>query len=453
MITGSEDISIGGEDTNNKSRSLNVNAKTLRFAHKFVGGETALNLLSLTMPSEISTWSNPSSSDIAAANLMSTSANLIVKSSTGAELFEGVDFVVTSNSTLAFINGYSPLPGEIFVGRFNLPVANILVGDVKDYKKTVAVTAGQTIVNVGFEYKVNDNPTQQVGDVKVNLNGLSRLLRNVGNVTAAPLADGNYEEYDPTGSGYSTAIRLNNPIAADGFMIFEGGLALASADVKVFSALDRLGTIVTKLAEDASAGFHGDNDLTRYLTASTSEIERKTFGDLLTALYAPGVVRKTELYEIKGPVSFAAASPIIPMDNTVPQITEGAQIFNINFTKTRAENKLLVELEINASEDTNWADEFHAALFVDGGANAVAVGNDGHPHTAGTANASVNEAHIQMRTLVLTSGLSVNLQVRGGWDNVAAQAWSLNRHFNHTGAQFNMGNSYISSVKVTEIQV
>lgn len=281
MITGNEDISIGGEDVPNKSRLLNVNQKTLRFAHKFTGGETALSLGSLVMPSEISTWSNPSPSEIAAANLLLTSANLVIKSSTGAELFEGVDFVVTSNSGLSFINGYSPLSGEIIVGRFNLPAANILVGDAKEYRKTVAVTAGQTIVSVGFEYKVNQNPTQQIGDVRVNLNGLSKLLRNVGNATAAPLADGNYEEYDPTNSGYSTAIRLNNPIAADGFMIFEGGLALASSDVKVFGAIDRLGAIVTKLAEDASQGFHGDNDLTRYLTAMTSEVERKTFGDLL----------------------------------------------------------------------------------------------------------------------------------------------------------------------------
>lgn len=326
MITGNEDISIGGEDVP-KARSLNVTSKALRFAHKFTGGETALNLGSLIMPSEISTWSNPSSSEIAAANLLSTSANLIIKSSTGAELMEGVDFVVTSNSGLAFINGYSPQPGEIIIGRFNLPVSSILVSDAKEYRKTVPVVAGQTIVNVGFEYKVNQNPTQQIGDVRVNLNGLSKLLRNVGNATAAPLADGNYEEYDPTNSGYSTAIRLNNPIAADGFMVFEGGLALASADVKIFGALDRLGAIVTKLAEDASYGFHGDNDLTRYLTASTSEVERKTFGDLLV----DGLLRVAVLEAERIPYQIKTLSSNILVDQSdIPSL----RLNNLTIGKT-----------------------------------------------------------------------------------------------------------------------
>lgn len=340
MITGNEDISIGGEDVPNKSRLLNVNLKALRFAHKFAGGETAINLGSLVMPGEISTWSNPSASEIAAANLLATSANLIIKSSTGAELFEGVDFVVTSNSGLAFINGYSPQPGEIIVGRFSLPAANVLVGDAKDYKKTVAVTAGQTIVSVGFEYKVNENPTQQMGDVRVNLNGISRLLRNVGNATAAPLADGNYEEYDPTGSGYSTAIRLNNPIAADGFIIFEGGLALASSDVKVFGAIDRLGSIVTKLAEDAAQGFHGDNDLTRYLTVMTSEVERKTFGDLLLA----SLNRVTELENgkhvlsgfINGAVSWpGSTNQIITWTGFDADRSRGISLSGTNITFTK----------------------------------------------------------------------------------------------------------------------
>ena len=307
--TGQEDIAIGREEAA-LQKGYSVQPKTLRFAHKFVGGESSLNLQSLSMPSEISTWSNPSPSEIAAANLLISSAGLSIRSSTGGSPIEGIDFVVSSNTGLSFINGYTPQPGEIWVGSFNLPVSNIVVGEMREFQRNVDALAGDTIINVGFTYKVNHNPTQQLGELKVMFNGEQRLLRNTGNAAASPLADGNYEEWDPDGDGYSTAIRLNNPLASNGFFIFEAGVGAPSADQRIISQLDRLGSIVTALATDASQGFYGDNDLTRYLTASASEIDRRTFGDLLLAINQR--LQAIEQVQSTAPINVASAVKIPP---------------------------------------------------------------------------------------------------------------------------------------------
>lgn len=300
MPTGQEDISLSKEEQL-KSKLFNTAAKRLRFAHKFTGGETSLNLLSLVMPSEISGWSNPSAAEISAAKLLTNSANLQIISSLGYEVIEGVHFTVSSNSGLAFINGHTATAGEIYIGRFTVVPQSVLVADAKNYSRVVDFAAGDQIINVGFSYKVNTNSTQQKGDITVIKNGVQTLLRNVGNASASALADGNYEEYDPTGSGYSSAIKLNLPADAAGFFIFEGGLQLAQGDVKIFGAIERLASIVTALAADASQFFFGDNDLTRYLTASSNEVDRKTFGDLVLSLLS-----RVNILESKATGSFRA---------------------------------------------------------------------------------------------------------------------------------------------------
>jgi len=67
----------------------------------------------------------------------------------------------------------------------------------------------------------------------------------------------------------------------------------------------------------------------------------------------------------------ATSSTVIPFDDTIPQNTEGAEIFTVTITPTNSSNKLKITVTIFASVTTTpW---IIAALFQDSNANALAV--------------------------------------------------------------------------------
>ena len=69
--------------------------------------------------------------------------------------------------------------------------------------------------------------------------------------------------------------------------------------------------------------------------------------------------------------AFSTSSTIIPIDNTIPQITEGTQLFTLNITPTSASSKLKFDIVVNAGiNSANWVS---IALFQDSTANALAA--------------------------------------------------------------------------------
>lgn len=65
----------------------------------------------------------------------------------------------------------------------------------------------------------------------------------------------------------------------------------------------------------------------------------------------------------------------IPLDNTIPQNTEGSEIFTVSITPTSASNYIRVRAVVNFSQDAAPPSLITAALFVDSTANAVAAAN------------------------------------------------------------------------------
>ena len=131
-------------------------------------------------------------------------------------------------------------------------------------------------------FKVNENPSNQVGAIKVYSDGVL-LLRNVNNATADDFADGNYEELD-SGNGYGTQIKLNQPLSEDTAFVIEGGKMLGSADVQVWGGIEKLTGAIIKLAQEQAYNFYGSDDISNILDASPQEIERRGFGDLLKSI-------------------------------------------------------------------------------------------------------------------------------------------------------------------------
>lgn len=287
-ITAREDISISKEDFQ-ESKDLGFGSSMIQFAHKFTGGELSVNLLSLTSPIELTSngFIQATASEIASASLSVFGKRLRLSLSRGIELKQWVHYITSGNMIIflgALKDSGGALPGEILFGEIETAAKNsVIVGDTKWVTGTKEVAVGQTVVNIGVPFLVNANPSDQIGDIKITRNG-QRIYRNVGNAAAGLTADGNFQELD-NGTGMGTMIQLNNaPVGQSDIIEYEVGLKVASADSMMLATLDRLENAIIRLAGDSAAGFYGDADITRYLAAAPSALERKQLGDLYTLL-------------------------------------------------------------------------------------------------------------------------------------------------------------------------
>lgn len=287
-LTGKEDISLSKMDVV-ESKQFASTTKKLVFAHKCSGGETGINLLSLTVPTELSAngFSNPSSAELAAAKMVFNKKSVKVRSSLSGELVQFDHYVIASSTQIQFVGALASMgaqPGEYFVVDLgDVPVNALAVADTRTVTRTYELAVGQTTLNLGDIYEVGANLDigSQIGAIKVTRNGALQL-RNVSNVTAAPLADGNYQEID-NGTGYGATIVFNNaPVGQSDSVVVEFGNQIVSGDKNYIAALETLFGGFYKLAQDAAPIF--GNSLSTYLTANPSQVERRAFGDLVLTL-------------------------------------------------------------------------------------------------------------------------------------------------------------------------
>ena len=145
---------------------------------------------------------------------------------------------------------------------------------------------------------------------------------------------------------------------------------------------------------------------------------------------AVGSVLQVVNYQIGTIISSTTA---IPIDNTIPQITEGAEFMTLAITPTSATNKLRIEVIAQCFSDGTYRT---VALFQDSTANALAVS------TGYTGGGPVSFSYL------MTSGTtsSTTFKVRGG-ANTAVNC-SLN---GNSGTQM-FGGAYSSSITITEIK-
>jgi len=146
---------------------------------------------------------------------------------------------------------------------------------------TGTLAAGQTDFGTSLAFPVNQYPTQQIGAVLVYLDG-QLLLRNVGNATAAPTADGDYQEID-AGNGFSILVRLNiaDPLSARTYTIVSNGFTVAQPTSVYQSQLQTLQTQQDVMASTL-ANVAGVTTASFY--AVPNDTTRLTFTNRVTAL-------------------------------------------------------------------------------------------------------------------------------------------------------------------------
>lgn len=156
-----------------------------------------------------------------------------------------------------------------------------------------------------------------------------------------------WESFSPTGTGDVTA---SGTLTANRLLI-GGGTTVAAA-------LGSLGTTTTLLHGNAAG-------------APTFAAVSLT-ADVLGVL--PAANGGTKLVQVVNTQTGAVATgtTLVPVDDTIPQNTEGDEYMTLAVTPTSATNKLRIEVVFNGASG-NTTDWVTAALFQDATANALAV--------------------------------------------------------------------------------
>lgn len=137
----------------------------------------------------------------------------------------------------------------------------------------------------------------------------------------------------------------------------------------------------------------------------------------------------------------ATGTNIIPLDDTVPQNTEGDEYMSLSITPTKATNKLLIEVVMQlASSDNTTA--MIGALFQDATVNALAA-------NFATKDGSINATSTVVFRHYMTAGTTsvTTFKVRGGVGFVGTTT------FNGFSSVRKMGGVMASSITITEIEV
>jgi len=251
-----------------ESSSTPIISKDYEFAHESVGGETFIDIDALVEPTSIDTGIiNPTGAALASLNLLNNASSLIIISSVKGTLMKGSWLVSASGRRINLV--FSTDANEIFTAQLRTTQATANVVDAESYVCTGTLVSGGTDIPLGQAFTLNANSNQQIGEITLHIDGIQQF-RNVGNVAAAPAADGNYEEVD-AGAGLTNILRLNQSFATDiAYAITSTGLIVNTRDKDSISQqleslggqIDALVPTVADLAGVPESDFQaGPNDV------------------------------------------------------------------------------------------------------------------------------------------------------------------------------------------------
>lgn len=260
-----------------------VGSKDIKFWHEASEGETTIPFGSLNMPASIlaNGLDNPTSTSILSANLGQFHSSVQVYSSKNQKLLEGLSYKV-QNAQIKFVNGYTAEEGEIFeVSLRNNLITGTSIVDARPLTATGVLLAGNTTFIVGEAFKVGANPDEQIGDILVFVDGILQF-RNVGNETANPSADGNYQEvYTANSGGYGISIEFNEAYGANvNVQVISRNLIAERPDSSMMQLIETLGGQIDNLVAYVAADAGIDPIL---LQSSANQIDLKAFGNLVIA--------------------------------------------------------------------------------------------------------------------------------------------------------------------------
>lgn len=275
--TGTNTLSIRKQDVA-EQKSVAIGFKKTILAHKATGGETGLNLSSLTVPTEMSSlgFTNPSTSDILTAKLFFYRKNFTLWSSSRGILAQDLSYTINANDTINF-QGFTADADEIFIGTLDHnPKTTLNVVDAAPVVVTGTLAAGETDFVVGTPFEVNKYSNAQVGAVTYFIDGVQQF-RNTNN-QASP-ADGNYYEVDP-GGGASVLLRVNNadPSNDRSVLILSTGLLAEKPTASMMADIEKVqGQIDAMIPDLAQAAGNPETDY----QAAPNNVDLKQFGDLV----------------------------------------------------------------------------------------------------------------------------------------------------------------------------
>jgi hypothetical protein len=171
--------------------------------------------------------------------------------------------------------------------------------------------------------------------------------------------------------------------------------------------------------------------------ATLTGAETLTFKDLTSSTNSFPVGMVVQVASTNFATS-ATGTTLIPLDDTIPQITEGTEFMTQSITPKSITNKLVIEAHIYCSYST--AENMIGALFQDANVNALAAASE--YQTTATGPIRLVVAH----TMLAGTTSATTFRIRGG----GAGAGTFT--FNGQGGTRRFGGITLSYISVTEIK-
>lgn len=137
----------------------------------------------------------------------------------------------------------------------------------------------------------------------------------------------------------------------------------------------------------------------------------------------------------------SSGSTVIPLDDTIPQSSEGNQVMSLAITPQATANKLMIDVVVHCTTSAGATRVITAGLFQDATANALAAGSV-EQFTSGTGEDLIVFRHFMAAGTVS----STTFKVRIGPDSAATVT------FNGQSAARLFGGVLASSITITEIK-
>jgi hypothetical protein len=138
----------------------------------------------------------------------------------------------------------------------------------------------------------------------------------------------------------------------------------------------------------------------------------------------------------------------IPLDNTIPQITEGVEMLTSTITPKSATSNLIIQAQMYFGETANGANYPTAALFRDSTANALATSQNRNAIGALDSASPVQITH----SVASSSTAATTFKVRCGMDTTQTIVLnSVGLNAPSYGASY-WGGTYRSTITIWEVQ-
>ena len=404
-------ISLSKKDLT-KSRIPPVGSRNVVFHHKATVGQLTINLLALTLPSaEMPTVVQATPDELSSARLSINKKNLNLVSSSKGDLIQGLDYIVVDSSTISLIGPYETIgteSEEIFVGTINnAPISDLVVASARTVSRSYTLAVGQRTLNLAQEFQVNLFPSENIGIVKIFVNGIL-AYRNTGN--SSTVLDKDYYEVD-SGNGFGTTVVFNvAPVSVAHDIVVDFGVQ-AITDFNAIGTIESLGGSIKKIADDLAvvAGTQASD----YYSASPSEVERRTFGDNILGileLYTQQIENQSS--DIDQTASFASATI-----TGVLTSSNGSGLYSYNNTTGIYTALKDIKVDLSASMRTAAGSTITPYIYINStlvaaSISAAIAGSYGHVSmsrvlTTGStwyfANASANNSNAQIISVVATN--------------------------------------------------